>query len=139
MSSGVEIPLADESEWEDEKTSKGSSTEEPTMDLNPENFSEEAIGFLSQMKDLQEQLKQEYLKVQRLEMAIKGFAVSLQEELKKGQQPLFYCLLKSNCTIACKGVYVPTTSTTSIYCGTAGCCCCRLLSCNYTNPCRSIS
>lgn len=81
-SDGVEIPLADESEWEDEG---GATAEEPTMDINPENFSEEAIGYLSQMKDLQEQLKQEYLKVQRLEMAIKGFAVSLQEELKKGQ------------------------------------------------------
>tara|TARA_R100000951_G_C2515561_1_gene141757 strand:- start:130 stop:390 length:261 start_codon:yes stop_codon:yes gene_type:complete len=84
-SGGVEIPLADESEWEDEKNPGGSRAEEPTMDINPENFSEEAIGYLSQMKDLQEQLKQEYLKVQRLEMAIKGFAVSLQEELKKGQ------------------------------------------------------
>jgi len=81
-SDGVEIPLADESEWEDEG---GATAEEPKMDINPENFSEEAIGYLSQMKDLQEQLKQEYLKVQRLEMAIKGFAVSLQEELKKGQ------------------------------------------------------
>ena len=84
-SGGVEIPLADESEWEDEKNPGGSRAEEPAMDINPENFSEEAIGYLSQMKDLQEQLKQEYLKVQRLEMAIKGFAVSLQEELKKGQ------------------------------------------------------
>jgi hypothetical protein len=81
-SDGVEIPLADESEWEDES---GATAEEPKMDINPENFSEEAIGYLSQMKDLQEQLKQAYLKVQRLEMAIKGFAVSLQEELKKGQ------------------------------------------------------
>jgi len=81
-SDGVEIPLTDESEWEDES---GATAEEPKMDINPENFSEEAIGYLSQMKDLQEQLKQEYLKVQRLEMAIKGFAVSLQEELKKGQ------------------------------------------------------
>ena len=44
-----------------------------------------AIGYLSQLKDLQEQLRQEYLKVQRLEMAIKGFGISLQEELRKGQ------------------------------------------------------
>ena len=81
-SDGVEIPLADESEWEDEG---GATTEEPKMDINPENFSEEAIGYLSQMKDLQEQLKQEYLKVQRLEMAIKGFSIALEEEIEKGQ------------------------------------------------------
>lgn len=84
---GVEIPLVDDlDEWESERPSAEPEQEEETdTEINPENFSETAIGYLSQMKDLQEQLKLEYLKVQRLEMAIKGFGVSLQEELKKGQ------------------------------------------------------
>ena len=84
---GVEIPLVDDlDEWESERPSTEPEAEEETdTEINPENFSETAIGYLSQMKDLQEQLKLEYLKVQRLEMAIKGFGVSLQEELKKGQ------------------------------------------------------
>jgi len=34
---------------------------------------------------LREQLEQEILKVQKLEMAIKGFNISLQEELEKGR------------------------------------------------------
>ena len=82
---GVEIPLVDDlDQWENERPSS-EPEEETDTEINPENFSETAIGYLSQMKDLQEQLKLEYLKVQRLEMAIKGFGVSLQEELKKGQ------------------------------------------------------
>ena len=82
---GVEIPLVDDlDQWENERPSADPEEEADTA-INPENFSETAIGYLSQMKDLQEQLKLEYLKVQRLEMAIKGFGVSLQEELKKGQ------------------------------------------------------
>ena len=82
---GVEIPLVDDlDQWENERPPK-EPEEEVDSEINPENFSETAIGYLSQMKDLQEQLKLEYLKVQRLEMAIKGFGVSLQEELKKGQ------------------------------------------------------
>ena len=82
---GVEIPLVDDlDQWENERPSS-EPEEETDTEINPENFSEAAIGYLSQMKDLQEQLKLEYLKVQRLEMAIKGFGVSLQEELKKGQ------------------------------------------------------
>ncbi len=82
---GVEIPLVDDlDDWENERPSS-EPEEEMDSEINPENFSETAIGYLSQMKDLQEQLKLEYLKVQRLEMAIKGFGVSLQEELKKGQ------------------------------------------------------
>lgn len=82
---GVEIPLVDDlDQWENERP-PAEPEEETDTEINPENFSETAIGYLSQMKDLQEQLKLEYLKVQRLEMAIKGFGVSLQEELKKGQ------------------------------------------------------
>ena len=83
---GVEVPLVDDlDQWENERPSEETEEETTESEINPENFSETAIGYLSQMKDLQEQLKLEYLKVQRLEMAIKGFGVSLQEELKKGQ------------------------------------------------------
>ena len=41
-----------------------------------------AIAYLAQIQDLQEQLEQENLKVQRLEMAIRGFTMALQEEIK---------------------------------------------------------
>lgn len=86
--SDVEIPLVDNPEdWEYEQGKEHIRDEgdEPSADFNSDNLSEIAIGYLSQLKDLQEQLRQEYLKVQRLEMAIKGFGISLQEELKKGQ------------------------------------------------------
>jgi len=33
---------------------------------------------------LQEHLQEEVIKIQKLEMAIKGFKISLQEELEKG-------------------------------------------------------
>ena len=46
--------------------------------------------YLAQIQDLQQQLEQEHLKVQRLEMAIKGFSIALQEEMKRGNKPLFY-------------------------------------------------
>ena len=45
-------------------------------------LSDLAISYLAQIQDLQEQLDQENLKIQRLEMAIKGFTVALQEEIK---------------------------------------------------------
>lgn len=64
--------LAPEEEWEDEGGSKS-----PSSDL-----SDTAIAYLAQIQDLQEQLEQENLKVQRLEMAIKGFTMALQEEIK---------------------------------------------------------
>ena len=88
--SDVEIPLVDNPEdWEYEQGKEHirDSEDEGAVpsDFSSEDLSELAIGYLSQMKDLQEQLRQEYLKVQRLEMAIKGFGISLQEELKKGQ------------------------------------------------------
>ena len=86
--SDLEIPLVDDpKEWEYEKGKEHIRDEEDSesSNLNTDDLSDLAISYLSQMKDLQEQLRQEYLKVQRLEMAIKGFGISLQEELKKGQ------------------------------------------------------
>ena len=65
--------LAPEEEWEDE----GGSV--PPRDSE---LSDLAISYLAQIQDLQEQLDQDNLKIQRLEMAIKGFTVALQEEIK---------------------------------------------------------
>jgi hypothetical protein len=73
------IQLRPEEEWENEDRFE---TEE---DLSVSDLSDTAISYLAQIQDLQEQLEQEYLKVQRLEMAIKGFSMALQEELEKGQ------------------------------------------------------
>ena len=67
------IELRPESEWENE----GEGATSPTPDL-----SDKAISYLAQIQDLQEQLEQEKLKVERLEMAIRGFTMALQEEIK---------------------------------------------------------
>ena len=67
------IELRPESEWENE----GEGATDPTPDL-----SDRAISYLAQIQDLQEQLEQEKLKVERLEMAIRGFTMALQEEIK---------------------------------------------------------
>ncbi len=67
------IELRPESEWETE----GEGAPEPAPDL-----SDKAISYLAQIQDLQEQLEQEKLKVERLEMAIRGFTMALQEEIK---------------------------------------------------------
>ena len=75
-----EIPLADEAGWED---SLDNNEKEPTS--TETDLSERAIMYLAQIQDLQQQLEQEHLKVQRLEMAIKGFSIALQEEIEKGQ------------------------------------------------------
>ena len=53
---------------------------EPEIDTK--SLSDIAISYLAQIQDLQEQLEQENLKVQRLEMAIRGFTLALQEEIK---------------------------------------------------------
>ena len=45
-------------------------------------LSDLAMLYIEQIKELQEQLGLEILKVQKLEMAIKGFNMSLQEEMK---------------------------------------------------------
>lgn len=65
-----EEQLAALHEWEDEEVE--GSTE----------LSDLAMLYIEQIKELQEQLGQEILKVQKLEMAIKGFNMSLQEEMK---------------------------------------------------------
>ena len=78
--SEVNIPLAGEEGWED-------SLDKPAEEVaqSDSNLSELGVMYLAQIQDLQQQLEQEYLKVQRLEMAIKGFSIALQEEMKKGQ------------------------------------------------------
>jgi len=78
--SDVNIPLAGEEGWED-------SLDKPAEEIaqSDSNLSELGVMYLAQIQDLQQQLEQEYLKVQRLEMAIKGFSIALQEEMKKGQ------------------------------------------------------
>jgi len=75
----LEIQLAPEEEWELEQGRKVEEVEEklPTSDL-----SDKAISYLAQIQDLQEQLQQEQLKVERLQMAIRGFTLALQEEIK---------------------------------------------------------
>ena len=73
------IQLRPEEEWENEDRSKNEE------DLSVSDLSDTAISYLAQIQDLQEQLEQEYLKVQRLERAIKGFSMALQEEIEKGQ------------------------------------------------------
>ena len=75
----LEIQLAPEEEWELEQGREPEEVEEkiPTSDL-----SDKAISYLAQIQDLQEQLQQEQLKVERLQMAIRGFTLALQEEIK---------------------------------------------------------
>jgi|TARA_B100000073_G_C23550725_1_gene500014 hypothetical protein len=72
----LEIELAPEDEWEVEQGSE-EEQESETPDL-----SDKAISYLAQIQDLQEQLQQEQLKVERLQMAIRGFTIALQEEIK---------------------------------------------------------
>jgi len=68
-----EEQLAALHEWEDE------GRETP-----PSDISDLAMLYLAQIKELQEHLQEEVIKIQKLEMAIKGFKISLQEELEKG-------------------------------------------------------
>ena len=70
-----EEQLAALHEWEDE----GGKGESPSSDI-----SDLAMLYLAQIKELQEHLQEEVIKIQKLEMAIKGFKISLQEELEKG-------------------------------------------------------
>tara|TARA_B100002019_G_C21107864_1_gene516868 strand:+ start:491 stop:733 length:243 start_codon:yes stop_codon:yes gene_type:complete len=79
MAKEIDIPLADEAGWEDSLDNQ----EEEESSSEP-NLSELGIMYLAQIQDLQQQLEQEHLKVQRLEMAIKGFSIALQEEIEKG-------------------------------------------------------
>ena len=67
------IDLLPENKWVNEGESES---------FNTDQLSDKAISYLAQIQDLQEQLQQEELKVERLEMAIKGFTLALQEEIK---------------------------------------------------------
>ena len=69
-----EEELAALHEWQDE-----------VVDPPQEALSEMAMLYLAQIKELQEQLEDEVLKIQKLEMCIKGFKIYLQEEIKKGR------------------------------------------------------
>tara|TARA_A100001388_G_C28528071_1_gene384229 strand:+ start:393 stop:638 length:246 start_codon:yes stop_codon:yes gene_type:complete len=80
MAKEIDIPLADEAGWEDSLDNQ----EEEESSASEPNLSELGIMYLAQIQDLQQQLEQEHLKVQRLEMAIKGFSIALQEEIEKG-------------------------------------------------------
>jgi len=74
----TEIQLAPEEEWEVEQgLEEGGQESEEKPEL-----SDKAISYLAQIQDLQEQLQQEQLKVERLQMAIRGFTLALQEEIK---------------------------------------------------------
>ena len=75
----LEIQLAPEEEWELEQ---GREVEEVEEKLPTSDLSDKAISYLAQIQDLQEQLQQEQLKVERLQMAIRGFTLALQEEIK---------------------------------------------------------
>ena len=66
------IDLLPEEDWVDEGVAE--------IDTN--SLSDKAISYLAQIQDLQEQLEQEQMKVERLEMAIRGFTLALQEEIK---------------------------------------------------------
>lgn len=73
------IDLAPEDDWEDENPEQVATQKREEPEL-----SDRAIAYLAQIKALQENLQQELIKVQRLEMAIRGFRHALQEELEKG-------------------------------------------------------
>jgi hypothetical protein len=52
--------------------------------FDPSNLTDTAMHYLTQIKELQEQLEAESIKLQRIEMAILGYSQSLQDELKGG-------------------------------------------------------
>jgi len=83
--SDIDIPLAPEEGWEESPDNLARQPKVKSEGVDPNNLSERAITYLAQIQDLQQQLEQEHLKVQRLEMAIKGFSIALQEEIEKGQ------------------------------------------------------
>ena len=66
------IDLLPEEEW----------TDEGVAEIDTNSLSDKAISYLAQIQDLQEQLEQEQMKVERLEMALRGFTIALQEEIK---------------------------------------------------------
>jgi molecular chaperone GrpE (heat shock protein) len=82
--SDFEIPLAEDENWEDSIENQEAKQNKEEENSSNSDLSERAIIYLAQIQDLQQQLEQEHLKVQRLEMAIKGFSIALQEEIEKG-------------------------------------------------------
>lgn len=82
--SDFEIPLAEDENWEDSIENQEAKENKEEENSSNSDLSERAIIYLAQIQDLQQQLEQEHLKVQRLEMAIKGFSIALQEEIEKG-------------------------------------------------------
>lgn len=103
-SNGVEIPLLPEEDWENEGGYRdGLAMQVDDEKIDPKSLSDKAISYLAQIQDLQEQLQQENLKVERLEMAIRGFTMALQEEIKGLQAPF---LLECYCTICIKLIYI---------------------------------
>lgn len=51
-----------------------------------ENMSDLAISYVLQIKEIRQELQQEYLKIQKLEMSIRGFTAALHEELSKEEK-----------------------------------------------------
>ena len=54
-----------------------------STDFDANNLDDEAMFFLGQIKELQEELEEKMKGVQRLEMAILGYSHALQEEMGK--------------------------------------------------------
>jgi hypothetical protein len=72
MQTNEEEDLVNMHTWEDENAPESSQ------------LSEVAMLYLAQLKELQKQYEQERIKLQRLEMSIRGFNAALKEELEKG-------------------------------------------------------
>ena len=72
MQTNEEEDLVNMHTWEDENATESSQ------------LSEVAMLYLAQLKELQKQYEQERIKLQRLEMSIRGFNAALKEELEKG-------------------------------------------------------
>jgi hypothetical protein len=73
------IPLVEDvNQWEDE------NPERAEKEAEGKGLSNKALMYMEQIKDLQQQLTIEYMKVERLEMAIRGYNSALKEEIAKG-------------------------------------------------------
>ena len=72
MQTNEEEDLVNMHTWEDENAPESSQ------------LSEVAMLYLAQLKELQKQYEQERIKLQRLEMSIRGFNAALKEEFEKG-------------------------------------------------------
>jgi hypothetical protein len=90
MSEKFETPLiSDLNEWEDESKDRAKTREELAKKVasgnydNPDELTDVALNYMAQIKDLEQQLQVEYMKIQRVEMAVKGFKQALKEEMTK--------------------------------------------------------